>query len=994
VNTAGAMLSFARRAVVAQREISMPRLSRFRSVRTHFLLIFFGTAIPLIILTATAIFYVGRAEFRSAQRGLEDTARALSGAVDRELQASIRTLEALGTSELIDEGNLSELHQNVITILPTQPGWRTVILRDASGKDIFHSSFAFGTPRPQTVQLASFDEVINTLRPKVMNYFVGPVTGPTIGVRVPVIRDGEVKYVLTATINAARIDQILHEQRLPDGWYAAVFDRERVQIASSTPNSEANRGSKPGPLISQIPHKADSAWVSGPNRAGIASYGAFVKAPISGFYVGIIVPQSQLSRTLLNSVWFIGLIGLIAAAAGFFLITFYGRLVRHCTTFLIDLAHAIGQGKPVEIVAPAPVTEVNLITSAMAEASALLQRTKAERDKADAERDRFETILQEARDNLSQRNAELRIVTDTMAVGVARFDKDEKYLWVSKRLCEWLGKSPSEIVGRSIKDILDAELYAAIEPRIRVVLSGQPVDFETKWQMRLGLRWIHASYSPTYAPYDGVDGWVAVITDIDARKRAEEALDHLARLTLENPAAVLRANSEGLVTYLNPAAEKIWAQLPPTNREQLPTDLAEAVTQTLDDGHRRELEMYFGDRLFSFLVIPIVNRLYANLYGMDVTDQKAAEAGLREADRRKDEFLAMLGHELRNPLGIISNGVHLLHKIGPSDPKFIKLRDMIARQVTHTSRLLDDLLDVSRMSRGKIQLSKRPCDLRDIVQKTVEDYFNELRENGLKLELQVTDKPLRMTADSTRLAQALNNLLQNARKFTDSGGTVWVSLDAENQTRAVLKVRDNGMGMDPQVLGWVFEPFRQADQSLDRSRGGLGLGLALVKGIVELHGGDVTAASAGRGQGSEFTIRLPLDQNQATSTGGEQLNTPEPVRRRILIIEDNVAAAHSMRMVLDELGHTVEMAHDGAAGINAAQRFRPDVVLCDIGLPGLDGYCVAREIRQKLTVDNCALIAISGYARDKERSREAGFDAHVLKPVDFGKLEALLRPRS
>ena len=244
----------------------MLRLSRVRSVRTHFLLIFFGTAIPLIILTAMAVFYVGRAEFRSAKTGLEDTARALSGAVDRELQASIRTLEALATSKLIDQENLRDLHQNVISILPSQPGWRTVIMRDASGKDIFHSSFAFGTPRPETVQPASFDEVINTLRPTVMNYFVGPVTGPTIGVRVPVLRDGELKYVLTATIDAVRIDQILHEQRLADGWYAAVFDRERVQIASSTANSEANRGRKPGPLISQIPDKADAGWISGPNR--------------------------------------------------------------------------------------------------------------------------------------------------------------------------------------------------------------------------------------------------------------------------------------------------------------------------------------------------------------------------------------------------------------------------------------------------------------------------------------------------------------------------------------------------------------------------------------------------------------------------------------------------------------------------------------------------------------------------------------------------------
>jgi CheY-like chemotaxis protein/two-component sensor histidine kinase len=367
---------------------------------------------------------------------------------------------------------------------------------------------------------------------------------------------------------------------------------------------------------------------------------------------------------------------------------------------------------------------------------------------------------------------------------------------------------------------------------------------------------------------------------------------------------------------------------------------------------------------------------------------------LREADRRKDEFLAMLGHELRNPLGIISNGVQLLQKIGPADPKLIELQDMIARQVTHTSRLLDDLLDVSRLPRGKIKLVKRPCDLREIVQKTAEDYVSELKEKGLKLELNLPNEPLRTAADSTRLAQTLNNLLQNACKFTEPGGTVWVSLDAENQTHAVIKVRDNGMGMDPGVLGWVFEPFRQVDESVDRSRGGLGLGLALVKGIVELHGGDVMAASAGHGEGSEFTIRLPLDQNQTPCPGEKVVNGIQPTSRRILVIEDNVAGAYSMRMVLEDLGHIVEIAHDGAAGINAAQRFRPDVVLCDIGLPVLDGYVVAKAICQQPIIDKCLLIAISGYARDEERAREAGFDAHLLKPVEFEKLDALLREQS
>lgn len=375
---------------------------------------------------------------------------------------------------------------------------------------------------------------------------------------------------------------------------------------------------------------------------------------------------------------------------------------------------------------------------------------------------------------------------------------------------------------------------------------------------------------------------------------------------------------------------------------------------------------------------------------VDITKRKRAEEALREADRRKDEFIAMLGHELRNPLGIIGNAVQLLRRVGGPEAQFADVREMIERQVIHTSRMLDDLLDVSRISRGKVQLNKQPWDLRDIVRQTAEDYQSALDENGLRLEMSINEEPLRIVADRTRLSQAVSNLLHNACKFTERSGMIALTVESGSHSCAMLKVRDNGMGIEPEGLGWVFEPFSQADRSLDRSRGGLGLGLSLVKGIVELHGGDVTAASEGPGWGAEFTVRLPLDQSYAKAASAEPESTDAHHSRRILIIEDNRIGARSMRMILEQIGHTVEVAHNGADGIEAARRFRPEVVLCDIGLPGLDGYAVARELRKESDLDGSFLIGVSGYAHDEQRAGEAGFNAYLLKPVNFRDLERML----
>jgi signal transduction histidine kinase len=378
----------------------------------------------------------------------------------------------------------------------------------------------------------------------------------------------------------------------------------------------------------------------------------------------------------------------------------------------------------------------------------------------------------------------------------------------------------------------------------------------------------------------------------------------------------------------------------------------------------------------------------------DLIERSQAEESLRQADRRKDEFLAMLGHELRNPLGIISTSAQILRRlVAVSASRAEELRDIdiIERQVTHTSQMLDDLLDISRISTGKIQLKKRCWDLRDIVRQTVEDYRERFVESSVGLELHLPDCAVSIMGDRTRLAQLLGNLLHNANKFTDKGGTVNVKLQAEKQETAALSVADTGMGMEPEALGWVFEPFRQADRTLDRSRGGLGLGLALVKGIVELHSGEVAASSDGVGRGSTFTIQLPIHHAEPAPAVSRVEHEVDNSRSRVLIIEDHRLAARNIRLLLEMSGYTVEAAYSGPDGVELARKFRPDFVLCDIGLPGLDGYGVAAAIRLDVGLAKACFIAVSGYVEDERRAREAGFNAHILKPVDIGELQKLIK---
>jgi len=369
---------------------------------------------------------------------------------------------------------------------------------------------------------------------------------------------------------------------------------------------------------------------------------------------------------------------------------------------------------------------------------------------------------------------------------------------------------------------------------------------------------------------------------------------------------------------------------------------------------------------------------------------REANLQLAESDRRKDEFLAVLSHELRNPLAPIRNSLYILEHAADGE-QAERAKQVIGRQVAQLSDLVNDLLDVTRIARNKVQLHKERLDLREAVGRTVEDNRSLFERAGIPLELSGGPTPVPVMADRTRVAQIMGNLLQNSAKFTPKGGHTSVSVAAQG-SEAIVRVADDGVGMSPETLERIFQPFAQAAQSLDRSNGGLGLGLALVKSLVELHGGTVSAHSQGVGRGTEMIVRLPVDASVPLEVAATRTSAGQ-IRRRVLIIEDNIDAAESLRELLELGRHTIEVAYNGVDGIAKARAFEPEVVLCDIGLPGMSGYEVARAFRADDRLRQAFLVALSGYALpdDLRRSAEAGFQRHLAKPPSIEQIHELLR---
>jgi signal transduction histidine kinase len=435
------------------------------------------------------------------------------------------------------------------------------------------------------------------------------------------------------------------------------------------------------------------------------------------------------------------------------------------------------------------------------------------------------------------------------------------------------------------------------------------------------------------------------------------------------------------------------------NLAQANAQLAQANT-TLQAEKTRELETLNCILQHANTELAAANRSLQS----EVTERARVELALKEADRHKDEFLAMLAHELRNPLAPIHNAVQLMRRKPAADPLVARSREIIERQLAHLTRLVDDLLDVSRITRGKINLAKEVIDLPTLVARAVETAQPLIEEHGHELTVEIPSDTVAVLGDPTRLTQALANVLSNAAKYTDPGGRITISARPDGPEIEV-RVRDTGIGIPAELLPLIFNLFTQLDHSAGRAQSGLGIGLALVRRLIEMHGGSVTAHSNGPGQGSEFVIRLPLHTMDARESNRKPHSNSQPpveqsmpdadgipAQRRILVADDNNDALESLATLLQLGGHEVYTAANGELALEYAERHRPEVALLDIGMPMLDGYEVARRIRAQPWGARITLVALTGWGQDSDRrhSREAGFDSHLVKPLDLEMLTDLL----
>lgn len=579
---------------------------------------------------------------------------------------------------------------------------------------------------------------------------------------------------------------------------------------------------------------------------------------------------------------------------------------------------------------------------------------------------------------------------------------------------------PSDI-GRPIGDIKLRLSVPDLEPLLKEVIeTASPREIEV--QDRQGL-WYSLRIRPYKTLENGIDGAVIVLVDVDELRRSREYAESIVA-TVREPLLVLGADLR--VRTASRSFYQTFQETPATTENRLFFELGEgqwnipALRRLLEETKAKgssvegfEVEGEFGSLGRKTMLLDA--RRFSQETGQktlillaieDVTERKELETALHHrveelaaADRSKDEFLALLAHELRNPLAPLRNAVQVLKSPEADSATIDWARGMMGRQIQNMARLVEDLLDVSRITRGEVRLRKERVELADLLRRAVELTQQLIEARGLELELSLPPELTYLDADPTRLDQVFGNLLNNASKFTPSGGHIRVTAErvsdgSGNPGEVVVRIRDDGCGMAPETLPRIFDLFMQADRSYDRSGGGLGIGLTLVRRLVELHGGRIEAHSEGLGKGSELVVHLPILPQRSTESErkGDAENTaagstPSPgaaAPRRILVVDDNPDTADSLALLLRLRGYEVEVAYDGPAALETAASFRPQVVLLDIGLPGLDGYQVAERLRQERRLGRVRLVALTGYGREEDqlRAREAGFDHHLTKPVD------------
>jgi len=589
----------------------------------------------------------------------------------------------------------------------------------------------------------------------------------------------------------------------------------------------------------------------------------------------------------------------------------------------------------------------------------------------------------------------LDLILDTITDGVLVVDSQGVVLYANQAAEILLARSP--LIGQSLAIPVNPDKNSYQD--INLIRPN-------------GFAWAEMRSSPL--EWDGQPGYVIALRDITERKHMELERQKFVSLADNSMEFIGMCDMNFIPFYINEAGMRLVGL---DNQEQcvripvqeffFPEDqrfiLDEFFPRVAREGHA-DVEIRFrhfktGTAIWMHYNVFFIKDSTGEPIGFatvsrDISVSKQAKAALHEADQRKDEFLAMLAHELRNPLTPINNAAHILDMLKLEDPRLSWATEIIKRQVVHLTHLVDDLLDVSRIARGKISLKKERLDLVEVIKSVLETARGPILDKQQHLDVRLPEQPILLEGDSVRLSQVFLNLLDNASKYSLEDGQIEVDVQLHG-TEVEIKVQDNGTGISAELLPTIFDLFQQGARTLDRSQGGLGIGLTLVKRLVELHGGQVTASSPGTGRGSTFSIRLPTIAEAATFTASE---TPTPAPHsgmRVLVVDDDADVRESTALLLELNGYEVKTADSGEQAITLLEAFHPDAVLLDIGMPGENGYQVAQRIRHLPNGGDLLLVALSGYGRadDLDRSQKAGFDHHLVKPLNFTMLYDLLSER-
>jgi len=967
------------------------------SLRTYLVAVILLATVPLAALLSWQLY--GDLEARRQLMGdnLRARAASLARSVERELASSIDALVSLSYADSIQVGDVLAFERSLTQNPRLRPTWSSAFLVDASGTRLFDTA---ELPAAQPLGAQQLQQLVAEGRPLVSDLSTLHGAYTTV-IAVPVRVNGAPRYVLGARIDAAYWQNVVERAAPPAEGLLSIFDTER-RIVARTLDPERSVG-QPLPAAALGAMSGASSGLTRAERLeGGALYVAWDVVPLSGWGVGAGLRAEPLDAAHMRQI-----VAALITAAGCLLVgVVLALLVAHRLT---DPLARLAQEGPAEREEPIRVREIAQLNEALLTARV---HDQVARERLQAQADEFRTLFDHMPIGLAfAQDAKSRVVLHNAAMN-ALFGADVGTVTV---LAD--GRPLPRDEQPLERAAAHGESVTALE--LELVIEGRPPAF------------VLASAVPLRDASGAPRGAIGAVVDITERKHAEARLYAFDRRLRESQRLVDLAQEAGHVGFLHYQFETdalAWtpglAKLFGLDTQPVHSSLGDWVARIDDEDRARvqaQLRSVVDERRDTETIDFCVSRpdgsshwlscrllvSYAEdgkplrMVGVtvDLSDQKRAErarAALIEreqtarleaeaANRAKDEFLAMLGHELRNPLSAIASAVEVLNRVDAGAQIAINAREIIARQTRHLARMMDDLLDVTRVIAGKVLLSLAPVELSQLARRVVStlDLTGETDRHTLSIDV----VPVWVDVDATRVEQVVNNLLTNALKYTPEGGEIALRLRRDG-AEALLEVQDNGAGISKALLPRIFDLFVQSERTLDRRAGGLGIGLTLVRRLVELHGGKIGATSDGPGLGSVFALRLPAIEAPAAAAAHPRI--PESRRRRVGVIEDNEDAMAALVAMLELDGHSVWTASDGNGGLDRLLQKRPDVAVVDIGLPGLDGYEVARRSRAAGYAGR--LVALSGYgqASDVKRALVNGFDAHFSKPIDGDKLHRML----